>query len=62
MRTLAKAAEWGNSVAVRTPKNVTEECGIEADSPVEIAREGNLIIGNDVSGQQASLKLSGMCP
>ena len=41
---LAKAQKWGNSLAVRLPKTLAEECGIEADSPVEIVREDNLII------------------
>lgn len=41
---LAKAQKWGNSLAVRIPKSVAEECGIEADSPVDIVRENNLII------------------
>ncbi|OGU00921.1 MAG: multidrug transporter MatE [Geobacteraceae bacterium GWC2_48_7] len=41
---LSKAQKWGNSLAVRLPKIVAEECGIEADSPVEIIREDNLII------------------
>lgn len=41
---LAKAQKWGNSLAVRLPKNVAEECGINADSAVEISREGNSII------------------
>jgi antitoxin MazE len=44
MQMLAKAQKWGNSLAVRLPKTVAKECGIEADSPVEIVREDNLII------------------
>ena len=41
---LAKAQKWGNSLAVRLPKTIAEECGIEADAPVEIVREDNFII------------------
>jgi antitoxin MazE len=41
---LAKAQKWGNSLAVRLPKSVAEECGIEADSPVEIVRKDDIII------------------
>lgn len=41
---LAKAQKWGNSLAVRLPKNVAEECGITADSAVEVLRENNSII------------------
>ncbi|PKN12281.1 MAG: AbrB/MazE/SpoVT family DNA-binding domain-containing protein [Deltaproteobacteria bacterium HGW-Deltaproteobacteria-4] len=40
----AKAQKWGNSLAVRLPKGLAEECGIEADSSIEIVREDNLII------------------
>jgi antitoxin MazE len=52
---LAKAQKWGNSLAVRLPKNVAEECGIEADSPVEIVREDNLIIIRPVRKKGVSL-------
>ena len=52
---LAKAQKWGNSLAVRLPKSVAEECGIEADSPVEIVREDNLIIIKPVRKKGISL-------
>ena len=52
---LAKAQKWGNSLAVRLPKTVAEECGIEADSPVEIVREDNLIIIKPVRRKGVSL-------
>ena len=52
---LAKAQKWGNSLAVRLPKTVAEECGIEADSPVEILREDNLIIIKPVRKKGLSL-------
>jgi antitoxin MazE len=52
---LAKAQKWGNSLAVRIPKNVAEECGIEADSPVDIVRENNLIIIRPVQKSRLSL-------
>jgi antitoxin MazE len=41
---LAKAQKWGNSLAVRLPKNVAEECGITVDSVVEVLKENNSII------------------
>ena len=40
---LAKAQKWGNSLAVRIPKTVARECGIEADTPVEILTRDNQI-------------------
>lgn len=41
---LAKAQKWGNSLAVRLPKNVAEECGITVDSAVEVLKEDNVIV------------------
>lgn len=41
---LAKAQKWGNSLAVRLPKNVAKECGITADSAVEVLNENNFIV------------------
>jgi antitoxin MazE len=55
MQMLAKAQKWGNSLAVRLPKTLAEECGIEADSPVEIVREDNLIIIKPVRKKGFSL-------
>lgn len=40
----AKALKWGNSLAVRLPKAIARECGIEENTPVEIARSDNKII------------------
>jgi antitoxin MazE len=52
---LAKAQKWGNSLAVRIPKNMADECGIEADSPVDIVRENNVIIIRPVQKKKFSL-------
>lgn len=41
---LAKAQKWGNSLAVRLPKNVAEECGITVNSAVEVLRENDCIV------------------
>lgn len=41
---VAKAQKWGNSLAVRLPKSLAQECGIEADSPLEISRQANCIV------------------
>jgi len=40
---LAKAQKWGNSLAVRIPKSVARECGIEADTEVEITGDNETI-------------------
>ena len=52
---IAKAQKWGNSLAVRLPKSIAEECGIEADAPIEIVREDNLIIIKPVRKEGLSL-------
>jgi antitoxin MazE len=42
---LAKAHQWGNSLAVRIPKVIAEECGISADTDINIVRDkGNIIL------------------
>lgn len=53
---VAKAQKWGNSLAVRLPKAMAEECGIEADSPIEIVREENCIIIRPVTRKEMSLE------
>jgi len=52
---LAKAQKWGNSLAVRLPKSVAEECGIVADSPIEIVRQDDHIIIRPVQRRTFSL-------
>lgn len=61
---LAKAQKWGNSLAVRIPKVVAEECGIRADSPVEIHREDDAIVIRPVRTQKLTLDhlLAGITP
>ncbi len=40
-----KISRWGNSAAIRFPKNLLEELGIQEGTTVEIiAREGKIII------------------
>lgn len=41
---VAKAQKWGNSLAVRLPKTLAAECGIEAESPLEIYKEQDFIV------------------
>ena len=52
---VAKAQKWGNSLAVRLPKTMAEECGIQADTPIEIVREENTIIIKAMPKKQISL-------
>lgn len=61
---LAKAQKWGNSLAVRLPKGIAEECGIEAETPIEIVREDNLIIIKSARSAGLSLDslLAGVTP
>jgi len=42
---LTKLKYWGNSLAVRIPKPLAEEVGLDVDSQVEIeVRKGELIV------------------
>lgn len=41
---LTKTLKWGNSLAVRIPKVIATECGIEENSSVEISLRGKQII------------------
>jgi antitoxin MazE len=41
---VTKALKWGNSLAVRIPKVIGQECGIEENSRVEISRRDKQII------------------
>jgi antitoxin MazE len=42
---LAKAHQWGNSLAVRIPKILATECGISVNTEIEIVRDkGNIIL------------------
>lgn len=41
---LTKTLKWGNSLAVRIPKVIGTECGIEENSSVEITLRGKNII------------------
>ena len=52
---VAKAQKWGNSLAVRLPKSMAAECGIEAESPVEIIRQEGCIIIKPVAKKELSL-------
>jgi antitoxin MazE len=40
----AKVARWGNSLALRLPKNLTSELGIQEDSLVEIQIVGGQML------------------
>ncbi|MBU5611655.1 AbrB/MazE/SpoVT family DNA-binding domain-containing protein [Geomonas azotofigens] len=52
---VAKAQKWGNSLAVRLPKSMAAECGIEADSPVEITRQEGCIVIKPILNKALSL-------
>jgi antitoxin MazE len=41
---LAKTLKWGNSLALRIPKPLARECGIEENTPVDIRIEQNALI------------------
>ena len=42
---LAKAHQWGNSLAIRIPKVIARECGIDLNTDIEIIQDkGNVIL------------------
>ena len=42
---LAKTVKWGNSLALRIPKPIAREFGIEENTPVDISyRENEIVI------------------
>lgn len=41
---LARVQKWGNSLALRLPKALTEEAGVHLDSPVEITIRDHTIV------------------
>ena len=44
----AKIQKWGNSLALRIPKSLANEIGIELSSPVEvISEDGKLVVTPD---------------
>lgn len=53
---IAKAAQWGNSIGVRIPKDLAKRAGIAVDSSVEIDEADNRIIIKAVGKKEYSLK------
>lgn len=37
-------SKWGTSLAIRIPKAIAEQCGVEEGSPVEIIAQGECIL------------------
>lgn len=48
---LAKTLKWGNSLALRIPKPLASECGLEENSVVDIHVENHQLIIIPVSKQ-----------
>lgn len=53
---IAKAAQWGNSIGVRIPKDLAKRAGIAVDSSVEIDEADDRIIIKAVGKKEYSLK------
>jgi antitoxin MazE len=53
---LAKAHQWGNSLAVRIPKLIAQECGIAADTDIEIRQEKGTIIIMPIAKKKFTLQ------
>lgn len=60
MRT--KVQKWGNSLAVRIPKPLAEDVGLDDDTTVELSLEDGTIVLKPVSPQRNELqKLLAQC-
>ncbi|MDP3260101.1 MAG: AbrB/MazE/SpoVT family DNA-binding domain-containing protein [Thermodesulfovibrionales bacterium] len=53
---LAKTAKWGHSLALRIPKAISNECGINENTMVDISSKGNKIIITPVREEEYSLE------
>lgn len=53
---IAKAAQWGNSIGVRIPRELARKAGIEVDTPVEIEEVDNVITIRPMGKKEYSLK------
>lgn len=59
-----KIARWGNSLALRIPKSVAEEAGLDEDGPVEIRVESSTIVVERVVDDDPTLEelVAGITP
>ena len=60
----ARVQKWGNSLALRIPKSLAVEAGIENDAPVELTLKGGTIVIARVAPPPLSLAelLEGITP
>jgi len=47
--------KWGNSLAVRIPKAIAEEAGLDVDSPVDISTSGGKVVVKPVRERRLTL-------
>ena len=53
---IAKAAQWGNSIGVRIPRELAKRAGIGVDSTIEIDEADDGIVIKPVRRKEYSLK------
>ncbi len=60
----ARVRKWGNSLALRIPKALADEAGIEKDSAVELALEDGRLVVARKTPRRYTLKrlLAGVTP
>lgn len=51
-----KIKKWGNSLAVRLPKNIVEKMGLKENTSVEIAENNNVVNIKPTNIDKLSLK------
>ena len=53
---IAKAAQWGNSIGVRIPRELAKRAGIGVDSTIEIDEADDGIVIKPIRRKEYSLK------
>jgi antitoxin MazE len=51
-----KIKKWGNSLALRIPKPLALEVGIEEDSPVELFLRDGMLVIEPIAGEELELE------
>jgi antitoxin MazE len=58
----ARVQKWGNSLALRIPKNYADQMGLSSNSPVEISLEGNRLVIEPARRPTLDALLDGVTP
>jgi antitoxin MazE len=51
-----RVQKWGNSLALRIPKTLADEMGLQEDGAVELAREGGTLVVKPLPDEPPTLE------